>query len=158
MNIIHSDEHSSRKRGISMADRRTAREHAYILIFEQCFQPDMTAEELYVQETGEQEWEHDEYTERIFTAVSSNLEKIDGMISAHAVRRSVGRISKAALSGLRLSIAEMLYFAEEIPFRVSINEAVELIKKYDEPKTAKYANGVLNAIAGELGLRDSNAG
>lgn len=138
-----------------MTDRRTAREHAFFLAFEKDFQPDMIAEELYAQEQSEQEWEYDPYTEKLFLSVCSNAETIDGYIAKYAKKRTLGRISKAALAGMRLSIAEMLYFTTEIPFRVSINEAVELLKKYDEPETVGFANGILNAVAGELGLKDA---
>ena len=54
---------------------------------------------------------------------------------------------------LRLCVYEMLY--EEIPFAVSINEAVELSKTYDEPKAKTFINGVLNGIKNKLAT-DSN--
>ena len=41
---------------------------------------------------------------------------------------------------------EILY-CEDIPVNVSINEAIELVKKYGEDKTPKFVNGVLNSIA-----------
>ena len=137
-----------------MADRRTAREQAYFLIFEKDFQPDMIPAELYAQEQTEQEWEYDPYTEKVFLTVCENMETIDRYIAKYAKKRSLARISKAALAGLRLSIAELLYLAEEIPFRVSINEAVELAKKYDDDKAPAFINGILNAIAEKAGLKN----
>lgn len=138
-----------------MADRRTAREQAYFLVFEKEFQPDMIPAELYAQEQSEQEWEYDSYTEKVFLSVCENKETIDGYIVKYAKKRTLSRISKAALAAMRLSIAELLFFAKEIPFRVSINEAVEILKKYDEPETVGFANGILNAVADELGLKDA---
>ena len=138
-----------------MADRRTAREQAYFLVFEKEFQPDMIPAELYAQEQSEQEWEYDPYTEKVFLSVCENKETIDGYIVKYAKKRTLSRISKAALAAMRQSIAELLFFAEEIPFRVSINEAVEILKKYDEPETVGFANGILNAVADELGLKDT---
>lgn len=138
-----------------MTDRRTARERAYFLIFEKAFQPGMIAEELYAQEQSEQEWEYDDYTERVFLSACANMETIDGYIAKYAKKRALSRISKAALAAMRLSIAEMLYLTAEIPFRVSINEAVEILKKYDEPETVGFANGILNAVADELGLKET---
>ena len=42
---------------------------------------------------------------------------------------------------------------EDIPARVSINEAIELAKKYDDEKSYSFVNGVLNAVAEELGRK-----
>jgi len=46
-------------------------------------------------------------------------------------------------------------YCEDIPFTVSINEAVELSKKFDDEKAPAFINGVLNGIAEELGLKDT---
>ena len=50
---------------------------------------------------------------------------------------------------MRLSVYEML-FEESIPKSVSINEAVELTKKFDDPKARAFVNGVLNSVKNEL--------
>ena len=57
-------------------------------------------------------------------------------------------MSKVSLSVLRLCVYEMLY--EEIPFAVSINEAVELSKIFDDDKAKGFINGILNSIKNEL--------
>lgn len=51
---------------------------------------------------------------------------------------------------MRISIYEMLYI-DDIPASVSINEAVELAKQYDDDKTKAFVNGILNAVKEELG-------
>ena len=50
---------------------------------------------------------------------------------------------------MRLAVYEMLY-ESEIPYSVSINEAVELSKKYDDDKSYTFVNGVLNALSKEF--------
>jgi N utilization substance protein B len=50
---------------------------------------------------------------------------------------------------MRLAVYEML-FCEDIPFSVSINEAIELTKKFDDPKAKAFVNGVLNSVKNEL--------
>ena len=62
------------------------------------------------------------------------------------------RISRISLAILRLCIYEMLY-VENIPFSVSINEAVELCKKYNDDKAPAFVNGILNTIADKEGLK-----
>jgi N utilization substance protein B len=50
---------------------------------------------------------------------------------------------------MRLAVYEML-FEEKIPNSVSINEAIELTKKFDDPKAKAFVNGVLNSVKNEL--------
>ncbi len=52
------------------------------------------------------------------------------------------RLSRTALAVLRCAICEILYL-EDVPAGAAINEAVELDKKYDEPDTVAFVNGVL---------------
>ena len=79
----------------------------------------------------------------------SLLEKMniqsDALIGNHAKGWKTSRLSKLSRSVLRLAVYEMLYEAE-IPYSVSINEAVELTKKYDDEKAYTFVNGVLNRI------------
>ena len=58
------------------------------------------------------------------------------------------RLSKVALSVLRISLCEILYF-DEIPVSVSVNEAVELAKKYSIPEDAAFVNGLLGSYIRE---------
>ena len=75
-------------------------------------------------------------------------EKID-TIDEYINRASEGwkttRLSRLSLCILRLAVYEMLY-VKEIPAVISINEAVELSKKYDDPKAKSFINGVLNKV------------
>ena len=58
---------------------------------------------------------------------------------------------------MRLAVYEML-FCDDIPASVSINEAVELTKKFDDPKAKAFVNGVLNSVKNALeGKEDGNA-
>jgi len=71
----------------------------------------------------------------------------------HSMRRSarspdgwqIGRLGKPELAILRLALYEMLY-DEEVPFRVAINEAVELAKKYCNPDASGFINAVLAKV------------
>ena len=61
-------------------------------------------------------------------------------------RQKLDRLSKVDLSILRLAAAEMRYM-EKIPYKVAVNEAVELAKKYSEEKAPQFINGILRAMA-----------
>ena len=68
------------------------------------------------------------------------------MIEKHATRWKKNRISKVSLAVLRLALYEMK-FEESIPESVSINEAVELAKKFGGEEDSSFVNGVLGAIS-----------
>ena len=135
------------ERGAVMT-RKQAREEAFILIFEKVFN-DCSVEEIFETAYEVRDLEPEEYINRVFAGVYDNLEELDGIISENAVGWKINRISKTALSVLRLAIYEMK-FMEDIPVSVSINEAVELCKKYASGEDASFVNGILSTVAKKL--------
>lgn len=88
------------------------------------------------------------YFNNVIDAVEINLMKIDRLIESSAKNWRVERISKVDLAILRLSIAEII-FMDNIPESVSINEAVELAKKFGNENSSKFINGILGKIVRE---------
>ncbi len=82
------------------------------------------------------------YFKDVTTRCYNNIEAIDNKISDNLKGWSMDRISKVNLSILRLALCEILYI-EDIPYQVSINEAVELAKKYGDDDSPAFINGVL---------------
>ena len=78
--------------------------------------------------------------------VNDHLAEIDAEIDRYSEKWKVNRLPKVSLTVLRLAIGEMLYF-RDIPVAATINEAVELAKKYSMQEDAAYINGVLGAFA-----------
>lgn len=83
-----------------------------------------------------------DYIEKVVDGFPEKREEIDGIISLHSHSWKIERISRVDLAILRLALFEMLYM-DDIPDKVSINEAVELAKKYSTDKSHKYVNGLL---------------
>lgn len=77
--------------------------------------------------------------------IEENKEKLDSLIEIQLVKWKLNRISKVNLSILRISTYEIL-FAEDVPGKVSINEAIELCKKYSDNKSVSFINGVLDKV------------
>lgn len=128
--------------------RKQAREEAFVLIFEKVFNPD-SVQEILELANDVRGLEPNDYIKTVFFGVYENLEKIDNIISENAIGWSIQRISKTALSVLRLSLFEIM-FMEDIPVAVSINEAVELCKKYATKEDASFVNGLLSTVAKSL--------
>ena len=129
--------------------RKIARENAFILLFEKAFKSDETAEEIFIKATEVRSLEYDDYVKRVFFGSCENAAVIDEMIEVHSVGWKKERISPVSKAIIRLAAYEMM-FMEDIPARVSINEAIELSKKYDDEKSYSFVNGILNAISVEL--------
>ena len=129
--------------------RKIARENAFILIFESVCKKDETAEEIFTKATEIRELEVDDYVRRVFFGSYEQSAVIDEAIKRNSKGWKLERISAVSMAILRLAAYEML-FDEDIPERVSINEAIELSKKYDDEKSYAFVNGVLNALSDEL--------
>lgn len=128
--------------------RKQAREEAFILIFEKEFN-DNSVEDILETAAEARDLVPDDYINRVFKGVYDSLGELDSLISESLVGWSITRISKTALCIMRLAIFEMKYI-EEIPVSVSINEAVELCKKYATENDASFVNGILSTVAKAL--------
>lgn len=131
-------------------NRHDAREAAFELLFETEFRTEESKEEIFATSCENREIPEDPYIRAVYFGVWEHLEEIDALISQYSNGWKTSRISKVSRSILRLCVYEMLYCREEIPESVSINEAVELCKKFDEEKARAFVNGVLNGIKNEI--------
>ena len=132
-------------------NRYDAREAAFTLLFETEFKQDEPREAFYELALSQRELEDDPYVRAAYFGVCEHMAEIDDLIARHSNGWKVSRISRVSRSLLRLCIYEMLY-CDEIPVSVSINEAVELCKKYDEEKARPFLNGVLNGVKDEIAV------
>lgn len=126
-------------------NRKAEREQAFILIFEKSFRND-TIDEILEDALNAENYEKSEFSENCFKGVYDNLQEIDEIIEEHLTGWTINRISKVALSILRLAIYEIKY-VDSVPVGASINEAVELCKKYATTEDSSYVNGVLGSVA-----------
>ncbi|MGI6003967.1 MAG: transcription antitermination factor NusB [Christensenellales bacterium] len=95
------------------------------------------------------------YLERIVSGVQNETEKLDQLLEKMSKSWRVDRMAKLDLAILRLAAYELLY-CEDIPGSVSINEAVELSKRYSSAEAVPFINGILSSIARELDKADVN--
>lgn len=129
--------------------RKEAREAAFALIFECEFRSEETPEEIYESSAENREIEENDYIKSAFFTVCEKREEIDTLIGEHAKGWKTQRMTNVSRTILRLAVYEMLC-DESIPYSVSINEAVELAKKFDDEKARPFINGVLNSVKSAL--------
>lgn len=91
-----------------------------------------------------------DYLKEVLSGIIENLASIDNCIIKYSKDWSVERMSKVDLSILRVAIFELLY-KEDIPASVTINEAVEIAKKYSHEDASSFINGILGSV-----YRESN--
>jgi len=89
-----------------------------------------------------------EFASGLVRGAIENLEKIDKIISAYATNWQIGRMAIVDRNILRLATYELL-FLSDIPPKVSINEAVDIAKKYGDRDSGKFVNGILDKISKE---------
>lgn len=129
--------------------RKEAREEAFRLLFETEFQADVTPEEIYARSTENREVGENAYVRTVYFGVREHLQELDEMILRHSKGWKPSRISPVSRSAIRLCIYEMLYMPE-IPNNVSLNEAIELVKQFDDAKMRAFVNGLLNGAKNEI--------
>lgn len=127
-------------------NRRQEREEAFLMLFEGEFAPEKTAEQIYADAKDARDVEESPYVRAVLDGVRLHRDELDALIDSHSHGWKRNRLSGVARAIILLATYEMLY-VEEVPLRVSLNEAVELTKKYDEDKARAFVNGVLNAIS-----------
>ncbi len=130
--------------------RRASREIAMKLLYQLEIQKGNREQQInYVLENNVLTENDKAYIRDVVDGVKNNLTIIDNQISTYAKDWKLYRISKVDLSILRLSIYEMM-FRTDIPPNVSINEAVELAKKYSGREAGAFVNGILGKVAANV--------
>jgi len=129
-----------------MGGRRLSREMALKALFQIDLVNANIEETLkYTFKNGEFSDEVKEFTLLLVKGVMSNLSEIDETINNYTNNWSLERITNIDRNILRMAIYEILYL-KNIPKSVSINEAVELAKKYGTKSSSSFVNGVLGKI------------
>lgn len=131
-----------------MITRSEQREQAFILIFEKSFSGETELSELYELALENEIVTDSEFTKVLAFTTCEKIGDIDPIIEKYSKGWKLNRISKVALAVLRLAICEMKYF-DDIPVGVTINEAVEICKKYASKDDYAFVNGLLSTVSKE---------
>ncbi len=123
-------------------NRSRSREIAMEVMYQMAIQNDFS-KEFSRKMVAQYEEESDEaYIFEVMDAFIENRETVDSQISPLLKNWTIERVGKVDLSILRLAVTEM-NFMSSIPGKVSVNEAINMSKKYVDEKSGKFINGVL---------------
>ena len=89
------------------------------------------------------------FSEELVNGVLGHLEEIDARITQHTANYELNRIAAVDRNILRIAIYEM-FFCPEIPPVVSINEAIEIAKRFGSDESGRFINGVLDRVRAEV--------
>lgn len=135
--------------------RTEIRELAFKLLYSLEIQNETNLEEqieIYVENNEIKQNSAKDYLNDIILGIKNNFDYITDIIKKSISSNwSIDRISKVDLSILKLAIYEIKF--KEIPYKVEINEAIELAKKYGEEKSGKFINGALAKAIKEMNIK-----
>jgi len=92
------------------------------------------------------------FARRLIIGTIENADYLDGVIRGHARNWRLGRIALVDKNILRLALYE-IYFCDDIPSLVSINEAVDIAKKFSTSKSGSFVNGILDKVREEIEVK-----
>lgn len=124
-------------------NRPEAREQAFLLLFDKSFHPDLSLDEVIDLACADEMIRLDKFARSIVQTVCDGIEAIDADVERNLQGWKMQRISRVALSALRLALGELQ--GSDTPVGVVVNEAVELCKKYAGEQDASFVNGVLRS-------------
>jgi N utilization substance protein B len=132
-------------------NRSAIRDLAFKFVYSMEIQKDEELEaqrELYLEANEIEDENAKKYIEDISNGISKNSSKIISLIEKNLKSDwKIERINKVNLSILKLSIYELMF--TDLPYKVAINEAIELAKKYGEEEAPKFVNGILASVVKE---------
>ena len=126
-------------------NKTQARETALKLLYEQEFNNKNPSTETEVLNANK-------YVKQILEGVKKNQKAIDLLIQQSSPSWKTDRMSLIDLNIMRIALYEMLYSSQQVPFKVCIDEAVEIAKSYGIKDSPKFINGILDAISKRMKL------
>ena len=137
-----------------MGKRRRAREIALQFLYQYDTLKETSPNDVILEEAIELFWttkepssekEVREFAHKLIVGACENMEGIDSIINRYSKHWRLSRMSKIDRNILRMAIYELVYLMN-IPPPVTINEAVELAKKYGTEESGAFVNGILDRI------------
>ena len=136
--------------------RSVMREFAFKLLYGLEVQKENTQEQvdLFIEANNIENEIAIDYLKDIVKGLNENNEEIENLITKNLKQNwSINRISKINVSLIKIAIYEMLY--KNVPYKVAINEVVELAKKYADDAAPVFINGILASIVKEKNLNEN---
>lgn len=136
-----------------MGTRRKAREAALQVLYQLDVAgtpADQAIDHFFELYDEESDAETREFAEQLVRGCTAQLEAIDAKIRDVSRHWRIERMARVDRNVMRLAVYELMALPD-VPRRVTLNEAVELAKRFGDENSASFVNGVLDRIASEIG-------
>ena len=132
-----------------MGSRHQSRERALQILFQYDIhgKPGVWLEEFWKQCKSADEV--NVFAERLVAGVLEHKKELDALIGKYATNWKISRMQVVDRNILRLGAYELLWL-DEVPAKVTVNEAIELAKDFGDDEAAKFVNGILDKVRGEI--------
>lgn len=132
--------------------RKSARELCMKILFDMIINKEYEIRKVNQYLLEEDYGNQKDYIYTVLNNTICHLDEINEIIRKHAIGWTIDRIANVDLAIIQLALTEILYI-EDIPYNVSINEAVELAKKYSEDEASSFINGILGGFVVKEGIK-----
>lgn len=132
-----------------MLKRREAREKALFYLYQSDLLKIDVAE--LIQNDLKYKKEIDQFTSKLINGVKNNLDLLNEIINKYSTNWQMDRMSILDRNMLRIALYELIY-EQEIPLKVTINEAIEISKKYGDEESGKFINGILGKVIEKIDI------
>jgi N utilization substance protein B len=140
-----------------MPSRRKSREYAMQMLYQWELggnTPEQVGASFFLERNADPEVER--FARTLFRGAVDNIEKLDRLISQHALNWRLERMAAVDRSILRIAVYELLYDPETPPPAV-INEALEIARRFSDEGSVEFVNGILDTILKTLPARETKS-
>lgn len=148
-----------------MGLRRRSREKALQILYSKEYNQSRTLEELTddywryynlpssCSEMTSSDAEERSFVQYLLARVTAQKATIESLIEKATINWRIDRIGLIERNILRLAVAELLDETNEIPYKATINEAIDIAKKFGNKDSSSFVNGIINKIADILEVK-----
>ena len=131
--------------------RTIARETLFKIVYASQFNEGVDGElKIALYKANELTADDIDYCDRVLTVITEHRDELLALLDKHSISFPEKRIFPSDKSILLIGFAEILYF-DDIPDKVSLNEAANIASKYSSAKSATFITGILSTVAGGKG-------
>jgi len=149
-----------------MGLRRRSREKALQILYSVEFNKSLAisdAIDIYYQyfnlslkcQPGESDTEEQAFIVYLLSQVVDNIDKIEALIEDAAINWRIERIALIERNILRMSVAELIDTDNGVPFKATINEAIDIAKKFGSRDSSSFVNGIINKVADIIDVKNT---
>ena len=103
--------------------------------------------------TNESAEEESVFITYLLNAVKNNIKEIERLIEEAAINWRIERIALIERNILRMSVAELIDENNGVPFKATINEAIDIAKKFGSKESSSFVNGIINKVADIIDIK-----